>query len=74
MFGMVLGDVVMLHPLHLAAKPSHVGVGVDQLSCPLHRPTACNCQTRGHSFLLGATLSHLTQGCEAPRPRYLMEC
>jgi hypothetical protein len=32
--------------LYMAAKPSHVGVDVDGLACPLHRPTACNRQMR----------------------------
>jgi hypothetical protein len=54
----VFGDVVMLHWLYLAAKPSHVGVDVDRLAYPLHCPTTCSRQTRGQSFLLGAALSH----------------
>jgi hypothetical protein len=33
--------------LYLVAKPSHVGVDVDRLTCPLHRPMACGRQTRG---------------------------
>jgi hypothetical protein len=43
---------------YLAIKPFHVGVDVDGLSCPLHRPMACSHQTRGQSFLPGAALSH----------------
>jgi hypothetical protein len=43
--------------LYLVAK-SHIGVNVDGLACPLHRPTVCVCQTIGHSFLSGAALSH----------------
>jgi hypothetical protein len=35
----VLGDVVVLHQLYLAAKPSHVGVDVDGLAYPLHCPS-----------------------------------
>jgi hypothetical protein len=27
--------------LYLAAKPSHIGVDVDGLACPLHRPMVC---------------------------------
>jgi hypothetical protein len=45
----------------LATKHFHVGGGggdVDGLPCPLQRPTACNHQTRGQSFLPSATLSH----------------
>jgi hypothetical protein len=33
--------------LYLVAKPSHVGIDVDGLSCPLHRPTIRSCQMRG---------------------------
>jgi hypothetical protein len=33
--------------LYLASKPAHVGVDVDELACPLHRPTAYVRQTRG---------------------------
>jgi hypothetical protein len=54
----ILGDIASWHRLYLAAKPSHVGVYVDALACPLHHPMACGCQTRGHGFLSGATLSH----------------
>jgi hypothetical protein len=32
--------------LCLAAKPSHVRVGVDGLAYPLHHPMACRCQAR----------------------------
>jgi hypothetical protein len=31
---------------------------VDGLACPLHRPTICSRQMRGHGFLLGIVLSH----------------
>jgi hypothetical protein len=31
---------------------------VDGLACPLCRPTACNRQSSGQSFLSGAALSH----------------
>jgi hypothetical protein len=43
--------------VYLAAKPSHVGVDMDELACPLHHPTVCDRQTRGHSFLSGAAPS-----------------
>jgi hypothetical protein len=36
--GKVLGDVALWRQLYLVAKPSHVGVDVDGLACPLHRP------------------------------------
>jgi hypothetical protein len=55
--GMVLGDVASQRRLYLAAKPSHVGVDVDGLACPLHRPIVCSSQTKGYGFLSGATLS-----------------
>jgi hypothetical protein len=47
---------------YLAAKPSHVGVDVDELACPLHRPTACSHQTRGQGLLPGVVLSHHYSG------------
>jgi hypothetical protein len=40
--GMVLGDIASQHRLYLAAKPSHMGVDVDGLACPLHRPIVCS--------------------------------
>jgi hypothetical protein len=43
--------------LYLTAKPSHIGIDVDGLACPLHCPMVCNHQTRGHNFLSGAALS-----------------
>jgi hypothetical protein len=39
--GMALGDIASWHRLYLAAKPSHVGVDVDRLAHPLHRPMTC---------------------------------
>jgi hypothetical protein len=48
--------------LYLAAKPAHVGVDVDRLACPLHRPTACSRQTRGQGLLQGIVLSHHCSG------------
>jgi hypothetical protein len=44
-------------PALLAARPSHVGVHVDGLACPLHCPMSCSLQTRGLNFLSGAVLS-----------------
>jgi hypothetical protein len=58
MSGMIFGDIASRHWLYLAAKPSHVGVDVDRLACPLHRPTAYSHQSRGQSFLSAAALSH----------------
>jgi hypothetical protein len=44
--------------LYMAAKPSHVGVDMDRLACPLHRSTVWGHQIRGQSFLSSAALSH----------------
>jgi hypothetical protein len=55
---MALGDVASWHQFYMAAKPSHVGVDLDGLACPLHRPTSYSCQTMGHGFLIGDVLSH----------------
>jgi hypothetical protein len=44
--------------LYLAAKPSHMGVDVDRLACPLYYPTAYSRLTRGHGLLSGVVLSH----------------
>jgi hypothetical protein len=67
--------------LYLTAKPSHMGVDVDGLAYPLHRPMVCDHQTRGQSFLSDAALSHhAAVGSGAflrvatPRLRYSMEC
>jgi hypothetical protein len=58
MHGTVLTDVASWRRLYLVAKPSHVGINVDGLTCPLQRPMACGHQMRGHGFLLGVALSH----------------
>jgi hypothetical protein len=47
MSGMAFGDVASRCRLYLVAKPSHVGVNVDGLACPLHRLMAYSCQMRG---------------------------
>jgi hypothetical protein len=44
--------------LYLAAKPSHVGVDVNDLAYYMHRPTVCRRQTRRQSLLFGAALFH----------------
>jgi hypothetical protein len=51
----VLGDVALWRRFYLAAKPSHVGGGldVDGVAYPLHRHTTCSHQSRGQSFLSG---------------------
>jgi hypothetical protein len=43
--------------LYLVAKPSNVGVDVDGLAYPLHRPLFHSCQMRGQSLPLGDVLS-----------------
>jgi hypothetical protein len=53
----VLGVGIVRRWFYLAAKPPHVGLGVDGLACPLHRPTACSHETRGQSLLPGVVLS-----------------
>jgi hypothetical protein len=52
---MVLGDIASRRRLYITAKPSHVGVDVDGLTHPLHRPPVCNHQMRGQSFLSGCS-------------------
>jgi hypothetical protein len=47
---------------YLPAKPSHEEIDVDGLAYPLHWPTACSCQMRGHGLLPGATLSYCCHG------------
>jgi hypothetical protein len=42
---------------YLAAKPSHVGVDVDGLACPLHCPMTCSYQTRGQGLPSRVVLS-----------------
>jgi hypothetical protein len=37
----VLGVGAVRRWLYLAAKPPHVGVDADGLSCSLHHPSAC---------------------------------
>jgi hypothetical protein len=66
--------------LYLAAKPAHVGVDVDGLSCPVHHSTTYGCQMSGHGLPLGIDLSYCCsqgvappRGCEAHRPGYLVE-
>jgi hypothetical protein len=55
----VLRDVVVWHHLCLAAKPSHMGVDGNGLSCPLHRSTAYGCQTRVQSSFSDTILLYL---------------
>jgi hypothetical protein len=73
----VPGDVASWCWPYLTAKPSHVGVDVDELAYPLHRPTTYSRQMRRWSFLLSNVLSRcysgqwrLFGGCEAPELGY----
>jgi hypothetical protein len=42
----VLGVNDVRHWFYLAAKPPNMGVVVDGIACPLHRPTAYSRQKR----------------------------
>jgi hypothetical protein len=44
---------------YLAANPSHVGVDMDGLVCPLHCPTAYGCQPKAQSLLSDTALLYL---------------
>jgi hypothetical protein len=75
----VPGVGAMRRWFYLAAKPPHTGVGVDGLTCPVHHPMACSCQTRGHGLLPDAVLScrcsgrwHLPGDVKLPGRGYLM--
>jgi hypothetical protein len=77
----VLGVGAVKRWPYLVAKLFHMGVDVDGLACHLHHPMACNRQTGGHGFLLGAVLSRHCSGqwylfgvCEGPGLGYSMEC
>jgi hypothetical protein len=71
--------------LYLAAKPSHAGVDVDRLACPMREPMVYTCQMRGHGLLLGVVSSCLVLSCcysgwcdllgdvKLPEHRYLMK-
>jgi hypothetical protein len=63
MSGAILEDVALRHRLYLVVKPSHVGVDVNILVCPLHRPTIYSRQMRGHDFLLVTALSYRATVC-----------
>jgi hypothetical protein len=63
--------------LYFPVKPSHMGVNVDGLAYPLHRPMAHSCQTRGQGLRLGDVLSyhysgrlHLSGDVKPPGRRY----
>jgi hypothetical protein len=77
----VLRDLASWRRVYLAAKPFHMRVDVDGLSCLLHHPTIYSHQTRGHGFLPSVVLSHHCSGrwlffggCQSPELGYLEEC
>jgi hypothetical protein len=47
--GMIPGEVAS-QCLYLAVKPSHMGVEVDGLAYPLHRPMTCSYHPRGQGL------------------------
>jgi hypothetical protein len=51
---------------YLAANPTHMGVDVDGLACPLHHPIACGHQMRGQGLLPGVILSCHCSGVVVP--------
>jgi hypothetical protein len=66
--------------LYLAAKPTHMGVDMDVLAYPLHRPKVCGRQTRVQGLLSGVVLFRCCSGvvvhfwgCEVLGLAYLVE-
>jgi hypothetical protein len=55
----VLGVGAVWRWLFLTVKPSHAGVNVDVLSCPLHQPTAYGCRPRVLSSWFETMLPYL---------------
>jgi hypothetical protein len=78
----VLGVGIVRRWFSLAAKPPHMGLGVDGLACLLHRPTTSSHETRGQGLLPGIVLScrcsrqgRLSRDVKPPSGRgYLMDC
>jgi hypothetical protein len=57
--------------LYLATKPAHVGIDLDGLAYPLHRPMAYDHQMRGHGLLPSwapTTTSCCTRRLRLPLP------
>jgi hypothetical protein len=81
MSGTVLGDVASRHQLYLAAKPSNVGVNVDELACPPAPSYGLQPSDEGvmlpvrHCTIPSCYSGRwcLSDGCEAPKLEYLME-
>jgi hypothetical protein len=66
--------------LYLAAKPSHVGVDMDGLACPLHDLRLVAVRRGDIAYLSGIVLSYhcsrqwrLSRDVKLPERRYLME-
>jgi hypothetical protein len=57
--------------LYLAAKPSHVGVDVDGLACPLHCPTACSRQTRDRTSCQAISAHKTPVSCTNMSSKYI---
>jgi hypothetical protein len=76
MLEMVLGEVARWCRLFLVAKPSHMGVDIDGLSCSLHRPTTCVYQTRAQSSWFKTILPYLAAMLllrePLPKPSFLL--
>jgi hypothetical protein len=73
---MILGEVASWCGFTWRLSLPTLGVDVDGLAYPLHWPTVCSYQMRGHGLLLGVILSYCCsghnaaapfRGCEAPR-------
>jgi hypothetical protein len=55
----VLGVGAERHWLYLAAKPPHVGVDADGLSCSLHHSSTYGCRPRVQSLWFKTVLPYL---------------
>jgi hypothetical protein len=61
----VLGVSAMKSCPYLVAKPSHVGVDADGISCPMRHPTPCGCWPDALSLLFRKVLP-----CLVARPSF----
>jgi hypothetical protein len=55
----VLGVGAVRRCPYLVAKPSQVRIDEDEISCPLHHPTACGCQPDAMSLWFVKVLPYL---------------
>jgi hypothetical protein len=51
--------------LYFSSNLANVRIDVDGLACPVHRPIACDHQTRGQGLMLGVVFSHHCSGVVA---------